>query len=575
MAWSYTANLANTGFVDGSELQLYWKNTWTVSEIPCVNVGYIRLSVTCRTSDFWVYRKGYEWNTGYDYYDTSSISCGKDTLYFRQNVLVNNGAYNFTKELDVPNSWAGETVTLNIARRKVSVTLGASKTFQLSTNAGNGSSIIVNRNSSNVGSVASLSNGAIIYDNDGLIIYAVPDTNYIVTSLVVNGDQFTSGDTLITTGDVSVYSIAQILASDVGATDADIEATSTITIARYDSSYVHTLEYSFGSLSGYITASGGTSDTKQIITEASVPFVVPSSFYSQIPNAQSGVCTITCKTYANTDTVNMLGNATTCTFTAKVSPTASSPIVSGTVIDTNEDTIALTGDASKIVRYKSVANCTITVVARNSATIAEKSINGVTVQDGDDSIILRGDDLTQQSIRFSATDSRGFTTSVDVPITLIPYVKLTCNPVISRNTPTDGNIVLSLSGKAYTGDSGWTNQLSIKYRYKVSGDTIYSSWETIPNYVMSNSAYSVAPFMLARPEGQDGFNYRDAYEFEIKVEDGDGSHVCSIVTKTIVAQQGIPVFDWGKTDFRFNVPIKIGNTELTEEQLISLLALLQ
>lgn len=448
--------------------------------------------------------------------------------------------------------------------------------YSLAISEGQGSTIQVARQSSDLGPTGVLTNGHLIYTNDTLRIAATPNSNYRILTLTVNGNAFVSGNTHNVTGDVSVVSTAQVLSSDVGATDADIETTSTITIVRYDNSYVHTLEYSFGSLSGYITASGGTSTSREIITGTSVPFAVPVAFYAQIPNAQTGICTITCKTYANSTSTETLGDPTTCTFTARASASRCSPTVSGTVVDTNNATTALTGDPSKIVRYMSTAKCTIMAAARNSATLSELTINGRVLQNGATSIDLTGDELTNRSIRFTATDSRGLTTVLDAAVTLIPYVKLTCNPELKRNTPTDGNINLSITGKMYTGEwrNNTSNQLFIWYRYRVVGTTAFSDWVTVTGYVQQTDSYKLNATTLVRPSGEHGFDYRNAYEFQVKVTDGDGTIVCSEVIATATVQQGIPVFDWGKSDFRFNVPIYIGNTQLTEEQLQRLLTLL-
>lgn len=588
MAWSYTPGQINSGWIEGDTLQIQWEHQWTVSEVPSTNPGSIRLRLVIETSEFWVYRKGYKWNTGYNLYVSDSIECDGTKLYFRQNALVNNGGYNFTGEIDVPNSWVGKTVKFNISLKIFSTEFGAHSTHTLSITAGSGSSLSVNRAASNVGATGSLSNGSVIYSEDNLTISATPNANYRISSLTVNNNEFINGNTYSVVGDTNVVSTAQILASDVGATDADIETTSTITIVRYDNSYVHTLEYSFGSLSGYITASGGTSASREIITGTSVPFAVPSAFYAQIPNAQTGLCTITCKTYASSTSTETLGDPTTCTFTARASASRCSPTVAETVVDINPVTTALTQDSSKIVRYKSTARCTIAAAARNSATLSELTINGHILQNGATSIDLTGDELTNRSIRFTATDSRGFTTVLDTAVTLIPYVMLTCNPEFSRNTPTDGNMNLTFNGKMYTGEwrSGISNRLTIRFRYRANdASQNYSNWMDISDqYTMQTSGYfsgtgtSQSAIALTRPDGESGYDYRNAYRFQIEVTDGDGTNVCSTVTREFVVQQGIPVFDWGKNDFRFNVPIILsdGNEEITitAGQLKNLLALL-
>lgn len=79
----------------------------------------------------------------------------------------------------------------------------------------------------------------------------------------------------------------------------------TITISRASSSFTHTLTYSFGNTSGTII-------TKT--TATSVKWTPPLSLASQIPNATSGTCTITCTTYNGNTNIG----SKTCTLTVSV-----------------------------------------------------------------------------------------------------------------------------------------------------------------------------------------------------------------------------------------------------------------
>lgn len=585
MAWSYSYHPRSIDYFY-DKWRFAWYRDCSISQVKSLSAGTIRLFLEVTTSEFGVYnRYTGAYDSGYVYTTSGdTISCDGETITIVAPFVVTRDNASYSGYVDVPNSWAGKTVTLEIADDTTgeSVTLGASMTFTLTTNAGAGSTINVNRAASNVGTTGNIASGAIIYNGDALTINFVPDSNYEVLVHTVNGATFTSGNTYTVSSDVSVISTARLLASDVGATDANIGATSTITITRYGD-YIHSLQYSFGSLSGYITANGSLSATEVKFSSTSVAFTVPTSFYNEIPNASSGVCTITCRTYENASSSQTLGNPKSCTFIASVSPATSSPTVAGTVVDTNTATAALTNDSSRLVRYLSSALCTITATAKNGANIVSKTINGQAV-DSNDQITISGDDLNTGSFRFTATDSRGLSTTTNVSLILIPYVKLTCNPEFSRNTPTDGNVNLTFNGKMYTGEwrSGVNNRLTIRFRYRVNDpNENYSSWVDISSqYTMQSSSYfsgqgtSQSAIALARPSGENGYDYRNAYRFQIEVTDGDGTNVCSTVTREFVVQQGIPVFDWGKNDFRFNVPIKIGNTELTGAQLQSLLALL-
>lgn len=452
-----------------------------------------------------------------------------------------------------------------------SFTLNALTVYSLSTSAGTGSSITVNRTSSGYASTGNLSNGAKLYKGDTLKITFTPSTNYAISTHTVNGSTFTSGGTHTVSANVSVVATAQVLASSVGATNANIGSTSTITVTKYNTSYYHSLQYKLGSATGYIKADGTTSTTEVKINQTSIAFTVPAEFYAQIPNAKTGTCTITCRTYSSSSSTTVLGNATTCTFTATASSSSSSPTVNGTVVDTNTTTVALTGDSSTLIRYKSTAQCTITATAKNSATISNKYINDVAPTND----VRTFSSVQATSFVFKATDSRGYTTSKTVTPTMIAYINLTCNPVITRVTPTGSNVTMTLSGDYYRGSfgtNGYSNTLTIRYRYRQSTTSTWGSWTTVPStsYTIGTKTYSTSSAISLG----DSFDYRQSYIFQVQAYDGANGTTLTTVTKTITLQRGIPVFDWGENDFNFHVPIKIGDTQLTEAQLIQLLALI-
>lgn len=447
---------------------------------------------------------------------------------------------------------------------------GTSK-FTLSVSAGTGSSVTVNRTTSALGTslaaTGKLSNGASVYKGDKLQITFTPSTNYGIDKHTVNGSAFTSGNTHTVSANVTVVATAYLLASDVGATDANIGAKSTITVTKYNTNYYHSLQYSFGSISGYITSSGGVQSTEVKFSNASVSFTVPTSFYAQIPNAKTGKCTITCRTYSSSSSTTVLGDPSTCTFTATAT---GSPGVSGAIVDTDSTTIALTGNSSTLIRYRSNPKCTITATPKNSASISTVKIRGtaVTGTTGSNGVVTAEktySNASYTSFAFAATDSRGYSTTKTVSPTVVSYVELTCSPVISRPTPTGSSIVMSVSGALYRGSFGAaSNTLTLDYRYKTT-DGSYGSWKTIPSssIVLGSSKYTVSSFSL----GED-FDYKTSYVFQVRARDGatvnGTSYTLSTVTKTVEVQKGIPIFDWGENDFNVNVALMLSNVNILD-----------
>lgn len=328
-------------------------------------------------------------------------------------------------------------------------------------------------------------------------------------------------------------------ASTVGASDANIGSKSTVVVTRRNSSYTHSIAYSFGSLSGYITASGGVSDTEAIYSNTTISWTIPETFYSQITDKKSGTCTLTIKTYSGS---TQIGDAQSSTLKIGAAQSASAPDVSGSVVDSNDTTKVLTGDASKFIRYFSTALCTITATAKGGATIATKKIGGAVVTENTRSI----KNVEVSSIAFYAKDSRGYEATKNVAITLIPYVLLTNNATAQRTDPVSGIAKLTIKGDYFNGSFGASgNALTIKYRVRESGGS-YGSYNTATPSISGN-AYT-ANVSLA------DLHYESGYEIEVVVSDKLGT-----VTKVVYVQPGIPVFDWGKRDFRFNVPVYLAS----------------
>ena len=498
-------------------------------------------------------------------FDATSGNYFINTSSNRNIVLDSDKTKTATGYVDIPgSSSSGVTVTISIGGNDgyglsfyntghsafIKGSQNVETIYTLSVNAGTGSTITVNRTTAvhNSGTGA-IPNGTKIYGGDVLTISFAAASNYQLLTHTVNGASFNSGGTKNVDGNVSVASTAQPLASDVAATDANIGSVSTITVTKHSSSYYHSLQYSFGSSSpvtGYITATGSTSTTEVKYTDTSVPFTVPTSFYAKIQNSKTGTCTITCRTYASASSTSTLGSPKTCTFTVTASSQTSSPSVSGTVEDINATTIALTGDSSILIKYRSTARATITATAKNSATISSKSINNVALGTSATYRDFSNTEATQYV--FTATDSRGYSASATVSPTVIAYIPLTLNITLGRPSPTADSIQLSFDGNYFNGSFGSANNsLSVQYRYKEQSASSFSGWVTVDVSSYIHNGYYTTGGAI---DLGSSFPYNISYGFEVRAVDA-----LSTVTKQYTVQKGTPVFDWGENDFNFNVPV--------------------
>ena len=283
--------------------------------------------------------------------------------------------------------------------------------------------------------------------------------------------------------------------SSVYASNAEIEGTSVITINKQASSFTHTLTYQFGSLSGTIAS---------YTSASSVNFNIPSSFYAQIPNSKTGTCTITCTTYSNGTNIG----STSTSFTVSCNEGKCKPSVSATVTDANQATVALTGDSSKLVRYKSAARITPSATSKNSASIISKSVENQVV-----SSYLDISNVSKNSFNVSATDSRGFVTSITKTATMIEYVQLTCSAVFKRENQTSSVVSLNYSGNYFNGSFGTTdNALSLSWKYREAGTSEWITGGTLTPTVEGNT-YS------GSIQCGSNFDYQKNYEFMVEFSD--------------------------------------------------------
>lgn len=216
------------------------------------------------------------------------------------------------------------------------------------------------------------------------------------------------------------------------------------------------------------------------------------------------------------------------------------PTISPAVTDTNEVTKALTGNPAILVALHSKASVTINASAKKYATIASKRVeHGSAVLTGDGTL-----SITNHPIKFTVTDSRGFSTTQYAPNTIIPYIDPTCE--IGNNMPeADGAFALVVSGLFYNGSFGAkANSLTVQYRYKTAGGS-YGSWTAFGAVSKNGNNYTATTNLT-------GLDYQTTYVFQARVIDAIHTSGVYASEKAVIAK---PVFDWGQNDFRFNVPV--------------------
>ena len=225
------------------------------------------------------------------------------------------------------------------------------------------------------------------------------------------------------------------------------------------------------------------------------------------------------------------------------------PTVSATATDQGTVSITLTGDTSKMIKGYNTINVSMTATAKKGATISSYKItNGSNVINAASGLFNNAESGT---FVFTATDSRGYSTSETVNLTVIPYVPLTCNVKakidLNATDSTKADITFEISGNYYNGSFGAKdNTLTLAYELEAKSGKSTEVITTTPTF--KNNTYKLT-YTLSN------LSYQDSYTVIIKASDLVYQNISSTSKKLSV----FPVYDWGETDFRHNTDVILSN----------------
>lgn len=363
---------------------------------------------------------------------------------------------------------------------------------------------------------------AVSHNEDGTKTMAV------AFSIDMKASDYTPGPVSVSGKTMALTAIPR--ASTVAASDAYIGSVSTVVAGRKSTSYTHSVKAQFGSVVGWLNADGELVDTETKLTATTIPFAIPESFYEEIPNQASDRCSLTCTTYSGS---TVIGTKET-SFTVTAARDLCAPEVTITVKDVNEETLALTGDENTLIRFCSTARCFVSAAAKNAATIASLTVEGQPVEAYVDLPNTEQDRFTAVCI-----DSRGYETRVTAGAALIPYIQLTCNASAKRLSPAGGDALVTVKGSCYNGSFG-VEENALTLSYRVNGGA----------YIPAEAVAAENGYTAAIALGE--LDHTLSHTIEIQVSDK-----LQTATKTVTVNPGIPVFDWGKEDFAFHVPVAV------------------
>lgn len=320
-------------------------------------------------------------------------------------------------------------------------------------------------------------------------------------------------------------------ASVLRAADCYVGGLSKLSVVKKNSAFSHSIAYRFGNCQGYVDGEGKLQNGEVIFSGEQVDFQIPLSFYGEIPCAKSGQCVLTLQTY---DGERAVGESQEAVFTVTAEEAACHPEVWGTVADGNPDTLAVTGDANKLVRYMSEAICTISGEAKHGAQITKKVIAGREPEENQ--VVIS--EFSQESVLFSLWDSRGFQGEFSHSCDLIPYIKLSAEATAQRENA-GSQAMVYVSGDCFGGSFGeQENALTVEI-------TVDGREPLLAEATVSENRY----YAFAELEDMD---YTRIYGITVRVCDR-----LMQIEKRVTLKKAVPVFDWGEEDFAFHVPVQM------------------
>lgn len=327
-------------------------------------------------------------------------------------------------------------------------------------------------------------------------------------------------DTRISAGEVTKSASITLTpiprANTITASDAVIGKDMKITVARKSASYLHSVLYKFGALTGTVVEKSASSE---------ITFRVPDSWGTQLTTTKSGTATLICVTYSGDTEIGQ------STATANISTDSSfAPAITADVVDINSATIALTGDAKKLILNASTARATISATPLRGATISSTTINGVKTA------ALEVQNVQSAAFEFSAIDSRGWESKKTVKPVAVPYVPLSALVSQARGAQGADDLTVTVKGNYYNGSFGSAaNSLSFQYRADGGAWTAFTP-------AISGNTYSASIAL--------SLDYQTSHKIELRIADR-----IKTLSPTVSVPRAVPITMEGENFIRHNVPV--------------------
>lgn len=341
-----------------------------------------------------------------------------------------------------------------------------------------------------------------------------------------------------TSSAASVKTLGGSVISSVSAFTADAAtAKLTFSVTVYNTSYTHTLVIKNGTTTVLTISSLTLANGSNTITLTAAQ---RSTVLAAMASIKSFTGTFTLTTYSGS---TQIGTASSKTATVQTTAANSAPTFSGfTYEDSNTTSAAVTGNNQILIQGISTLKVTATAAAaKNGATISSYSVvagDATKASTSTEISVGKVNSTGTVPIIVTAVDSRGYTSSATVNVTVIAYEKIDIKTAVMRRI----NEVEAYSEVTVSGDitpvviSG-ANKNSLRYlyyRYKKTSDDAYSGYYSLT----SSTEYDDNSFIF---ESDEWLNLDADYSYYVQFLVTDK---LSSDTVTLTVPQGTPLLSF-------------------------------
>ena len=448
---NYYTTGPTTVTINGTQVYYKARTAWSTSQFPAAK-GSTSGTIT----------------VAHDSNGSKSISVGFSTAIYTSTVTEHGGTMALS---NIDRAAPSVSVNVsNITANSIKITVSSSATANKWWYSLNGGSSWVEFNSSSGASKETTVTGL------------SPNTSYTVQACArksYNGVDGYSGKTTIKTLGGSVLSSVSALTAD------NVTAKITLSATVYDTSYKHKLVLKDGGTTVLTLTELSLSNGSNTITLTAAQ---RSSILADMAAKKSFTGTFELSTFSGS---SQIGSTSTKTATVQTTAANSAPTFSGfTYKDTNTTAAGVTGNNQILIQSVSTLQVTASAAtAKNGATISSYSVSAGGSTASSTTVTLNvGKIYTSGTVPIivTAIDSRGYTSSATVNITVIAYESIDITTAIMRRVNEVEDVTqVTLEGDITPVKVNNVNKNTLRklyYQYKRTDASSYSSLTDITSF---------------------------------------------------------------------------------------------